>query len=372
MQTGSIIGTNIDWLAYTVDWPFDEVISTSIVHKFDPKLDANGNPMFRNHEPIGVHKSYPQTDVYREHYGRSTVGYVTKHQLERVLQSVLPEIIIKKLKITIDHKDKKVKMKNYDTVRELQSYDTKSDKLEVVGHIGWHSRNASMGIHVVMRGDHLSVLRGRGIKESKFMALLLALGARVSRLDLALDIETETKPREIYDAVASGDIKLGKYKPATKWDIREDQDGGQTAYLGSKSSEKWFRLYDKKIETKSEDNPDGWLRLEAVLRDDTAKVWAKAVAEHSVLVAIKALTHNYFDGWSDLNTWLTKVKSIDPITVPPKKKASTEKWLMTVALKAVIDKLSDYDADLDNMERALREALTNRSVELAYRLAVAA
>lgn len=97
--------------------------------------------------------------------------------------------------------------------------------------------------------------------------VLLLLGVKVTRLDVAIDNKSPGAGsflNAVHSACENKCLCLLK-----SWSVVTGSSGGKTVYLGSRSSSRFVRVYDKGIETGS--LPAGqWVRYEAVFRAEVA------------------------------------------------------------------------------------------------------
>ena len=111
------------------------------------------------------------------------------------------------------------------------------------------------------------------------------MGVRASRLDIAMDIfgsEGLTVPA-IANAVEHGDI-IAVTKKATYTHGVGGRTSGATLYLGSRTSERMLRIYDKA----AEQGIDGmkWLRLEFEIKEEQARAVQNALVVNNEIAGI--------------------------------------------------------------------------------------
>lgn len=130
-----------------------------------------------------------------------------------------------------------------------------------------------MGTHVSFTGRSLRSLSEGGIDALDMLRWSLKEGGKATRIDLAIDVFDE-----VIDIVALAGTKRIKAEPgsARKWKFYKGDDGGCTAYIGSRKSDKFLRIYDKAIESGKIDRP--WTRFELEIKGDAAKVVAAEFA----------------------------------------------------------------------------------------------
>jgi len=138
----------------------------------------------------------------------------------------------------------------------------------------WHLRDGGITLYASQTLNHCTVeISGQGCER------LLALGAmadilkavheRTTRIDVACDIETETEPEEF--------VKEKTHERMRASGI-QTSESGTTCYLGSKSSDRFARIYRyRKPHPRA-----ALLRAEFVFRRDYSKVVARACLEQSL------------------------------------------------------------------------------------------
>lgn len=130
-----------------------------------------------------------------------------------------------------------------------------------------------MGVHVSFTGRSLRSLSEGGITALEMLNWSLKHGGKATRIDLAIDVFDEA-----IDIVALASTPRVKEAPgsARKWKFFKGDDGGCTAYIGSRQSDKFLRIYDKAIESGQRERP--WTRFELEIKGDSAKVVAAEFA----------------------------------------------------------------------------------------------
>lgn len=120
---------------------------------------------------------------------------------------------------------------------------------------------------------------------------------RVTRIDIASDIETDVKPREFVEQTTSKRMRSGGYQVSDK---------GETCYVGSQKSDRYARVYRY-----NPPHPRGHLlRVEHVFRRDYARQVVKAVLA-SGEDAVAAAAGKAF-GWAH-NVWHSEGANEDAI-----------------------------------------------------------
>lgn len=133
-------------------------------------------------------------------------------------------------------------------------------------------------ILVELPGTACQSLRDQGCLDG----VVQAAADRLTRLDLAVDVKTDTSPRQFVQA---------GYNERFKSYAEIVSESGETEYVGSMKSERYARVYKY-----SAPHPRaGMLRIESVLRSDYAKSAAQIYAQSGLLV-LAATCGNSF-GW---------------------------------------------------------------------------
>lgn len=131
-----------------------------------------------------------------------------------------------------------------------------------------------MGVHLSLGGRCLRSLGEQGVAAVEMLAWALQEGGKITRVDLAIDVfDVEI------DVIALAQADRVKEAPGTarKWSTVGGNDGGTTAYIGSRKSERFLRVYDKAAETGQRDRP--WTRFELEYKGDSAKAAAFQMAQ---------------------------------------------------------------------------------------------
>lgn len=123
--------------------------------------------------------------------------------------------------------------------------------------------NSPMGVHVSWSGSALREVEPRSILRSA-----LAAGATVRRIDLAIDIPETLDERALY-----ADLKRGAAVTSSRSHQLITSNTGWTIYVGSRTSEKFLRIYDKQAEA-GLDKP--LTRIELECKGD----YAEGIAQH--------------------------------------------------------------------------------------------
>ena len=141
----------------------------------------------------------------------------------------------------------------------------KTTRWHANGYSGWSSAGVAFG----ERADSV-ILRLSSSKAAEEWVEAAAAGENFTRLDIAVDTELDPPvtrlARDVYRD--TGHVPSRNGRPPKRTFITSS-DGGVTAYVGSRVSENFGRLYDKGIEQKTH-TAGKWWRWEVELKGDMA------------------------------------------------------------------------------------------------------
>jgi len=209
--------------------------------------------------------------------------------------------------------------------------------------------SGQQGKLVTFTGGDLAALELTGVNILELIEKVVrSQYARVARIDLASDIvNAGAMADDIYAAWKNGGVKTRAGK-VTRIEAQSKSGSlGVTVSIGSRSSERFVRVYDKGIQTegKGEYGKD-WLRVEVEAKGRYARSIAAAVFSHGVGPTIKTVILSYvtigdLQWWNDL--W-ENVGSGASILKPGRKVTESDVWLHTVALANVCEAIEGHDA----------------------------
>ena len=134
------------------------------------------------------------------------------------------------------------------------------------GRIMFHPQRPEMGVHMKLGGQALALLT---ITPFELVNTVVAMGGKFTRLDPFMDSDTVTMGT-IFNSESSvvSNARSDKRKFWGNWSTGE----AETITIGSRSSGKYVRIYDKAVEQ----GADGtWTRLEVELKGDVANQAAR-------------------------------------------------------------------------------------------------
>lgn len=158
------------------------------------------------------------------------------------------------------------------------------------GYRGWCSEGVRLGAR--SEGCIVSL---SGLKCGENWHEAFTTAEHCSRLDLAVDVyldpEMPTLTRDCYESLLH--VPPGNGRPA-KRTLIVNSDGGSTLYIGSRTSDRFARLYDKGIEQKT--HPAGkWWRLELEIKGNSSHPAAEQLAAAEIHNAVcLATVADYF------------------------------------------------------------------------------
>jgi len=174
----------------------------------------------------------------------------------------------------------------------------------------------------------------RLIEMGKMDAVLGACHDRITRIDVATDIETSTRPSEFVQFLSHERMRASGYQRS---------ETGETSYVGSKKSDRYARVYRY--------NPPhpraNLLRIEHVFRRKYAKVVAKEIVDKGVTAVASASGRAF--GWGHVD-WNPEVAERADISVVKAEHGggNTVSWLVRSVAPAIKRLISDgtiVDAD---------------------------
>lgn len=197
----------------------------------------------------------------------------------------------------------------------------------------WNPDRECMGHHVIFSGSALRNLwEFSGISTEALLCACVDAGGSISRLDLAKDATGETVDlRSIYQAIKQGNYSGNARKVA----MMEGNDGGCTIYVGSRTSERFIRIYDKAAESQLQG--ELWFRLEVETKGMAARSTAIALRQSDNWAGVlDSLVH----GMVDITTKTDLAKFFRdgnvPIGIPKiERHTNRERWIEDQVISAV-------------------------------------
>lgn len=169
--------------------------------------------------------------------------------------------------------------------------------------------------------------------------VLTAIQNRVARIDIATDIETETKPTEFVAEMKHKRMRASGFQRS---------ETGETCYIGSQKSDRYARVY----RYFSPHPRAKLLRIETVFRKEYAKIVAAECLRKDISAVAKAAGDAFGFSHSDWNTDDIETADISVIA-PDRATGNTVRWLITAAAPA-FRRLVD-EGKIRNAEEFLRD-----------------
>lgn len=183
----------------------------------------------------------------------------------------------------------------------------------------WMDADAGISVYASPNLTHASVeITGSGCEQLLAMGTLAPIlercYERVTRIDIATDIETSTTPTEFCFFTSHDRMRATGFQKSKT---------GETHYVGSKKSDRYARVYRY-----FEPHPRSHLlRIEHVFRKDYAKAVAKSLLG-AQLEDVAAAAGRAF-GWSHADWQVSATQDVDiSITAPERGQSATVSWLL--------------------------------------------
>jgi hypothetical protein len=222
------------------------------------------------------------------------------------------------------------------TAKPRNGYN-RGDMLRCGAVVLYHSKYRDMGYHAQFDGASLRELRMVGMTDTQIVRRLSSMAMKASRIDVAMDVfgsESLTVPA-IANAVERGDI-IAVTKKATYTHGVGGSANGATLYLGSRTSERMLRVYDKA----AEQGIDGmrWLRLEFEIKEEQAHAVQRALVVNNEIAGIfRAIWASFVKKCAFVE--LDQAIGSTSVTIPdvPRKAHSTVVWLLDQVVPAMVN-----------------------------------
>jgi len=199
--------------------------------------------------------------------------------------------------------------------------------------ISWNPDREEMGLHAVFSGSALRNLQQRnGVSSEALLGALLQAGCRVTRLDLAKDVIDEFID---LDGIWA-DLHAGRHVgSARKVAQMVSNDGGQTIYIGSRSSEKFIRIYNKAAEQQLDGKR--WTRLEIETKGMVARAFATALTASAEWAGQLVGAVRVMANLPRNESYQTLLRTTEVVQGLPKLEKSTdrERWIAEQVIAAV-------------------------------------
>lgn len=248
----------------------------------------------------------------------------------------------------------------WEAVNDL-AWDTLDEQREAVGNLtevfsGWaralplhgyetawvNEAHGNLRVMASRPGDRMGIhvqFPGQALKQDDPMQQVrraAELGASVTRIDLAIDIYGAAPVQDLYDAFMRKETSTRAQQCNLVTGTK-----GATTYVGSRSSERYLRAYDKAAQT---DTPGDWTRVEIELKDRAAKAAVKDLMNggYNIIPAtIRRFLKAPTVAWYEDATTREQAALAPP---QPKRFTDTRAWLLGTVAKTLA-KETAKDAD---------------------------
>lgn len=199
----------------------------------------------------------------------------------------------------------------------------------------WSPKNPHWKLCYVMTGSDLTAFRNDGGNERALLFHIYALGAKITRLDVAVDIlgDERADVLQVAQSFERGWCTTQVQKISQVHE--QDSDGkrkGATVYLGSRQSNRMLRVYDKAAQL---DHPSPWVRVEMECKQEYARKVGNALILFGMFAAQVEIAGLVETGIPWFDDAMMVEEHIDPVVVG-RKQTSFDVWVMTAALPNVI------------------------------------
>lgn len=218
------------------------------------------------------------------------------------------------------------------------------------------------GCHVVFSGSTLRWYWATGFEWRRLMELIAEHEGRTSRVDLAFDFKDS--------GIDAGSLVKPNLKPykgrgrTPKFNTLTGEDGSWTKYIGSRSSEKFLRIYDKAKE--QGDYVGDYIRVELECKGEVAHAvgwtFARQNAAECVGMAralVTGVANFNIPAWEDCFE-----RDVVDFSIPQGKQRDTFHWLVKVCAPSLAREIAKRPKDdvLQSFWDALRLELGKRGI----------
>jgi len=206
----------------------------------------------------------------------------------------------------------------------------------------WTLKNAGVTLFASPSLTHCCVeISGSGcerlIEQGSMQDVLQSVHERVTRIDIASDIETDTRPQEFVSKMNHERMRASGYQTS---------DSGETCYIGSQKSERYARVY----RYNTPHPRSHLLRIEHVFRKDYAKVVAQQCLEAGVNAVARASGKAF--GWAHQDWDIDGDTDVLLSIVEPERNAGKTVFWLVNSVAPVFRKLCE-NGTINNPEEFL-------------------
>jgi hypothetical protein len=227
----------------------------------------------------------------------------------------------------------------------------------------WSSREIQ-GQHVIMSGTTIEELRQDGYNMRHWLGDMLALPARPSRLDVAVDVvDSGWTATDAYEWYKSGKCSTRLKGHGYYYRQNAAGVGGATLYVGDRGSKSGFiRIYDKAVE-QGTGQPGDWTRIELQAMRRRAPSIAAALAGTEDDAEYRKLMVAIVGGVAAFDTDEWREIFTKEVKVPQKREVKNNRrdWLLTTVAKSISNQIEegDYSILRDIEREVMKNILDN-------------
>ena len=250
----------------------------------------------------------------------------------------------------------------------------------------FYDGSENMGIHFVFSGASMDffydLLSRRTDKSGQFklnfrsrfylfrdwyMRLAMSRSIKVSRLDVAFDDYSRFNSRQIW-AMNSAGMILSNWRKFQQYESCDKRGNliGHTGYYGSRSSDVFLRVYDKKLEQECDDL-DIWTRYEFVLKNDYASAFLNGLfqlPESDLMPYYCGLFKKYFYNIQIIECFSAlEPFNIGKLSKPAKSISTVLAWFNTAVAPSVRTLIKYAHGDMSWLYESISNASSRRDEE---------
>lgn len=195
--------------------------------------------------------------------------------------------------------------------------------------VNWHDEIVTQGLHYQYGGKALEWYAANSIKSTDVVKWHHRRGGRTSRIDIAIDLyDSNVSWKDLERELPNAKTR------ARKAEIVRNQTGaGWTQYVGSRSGERFLRIYDKTAQVNDPDHHPDHVRIELEIKGRRAKQFTALLVDAIESDTVYALFCAEICAYCDFESWqlwqdVMGAKIASQATQNHKKSTDTVKWLI--------------------------------------------
>lgn len=227
----------------------------------------------------------------------------------------------------------------------MQGYPQTYNMLYCTAHVNPRYREQKIGVRFT--GEHMQAWRAFGQDDMRLVNFVKDIRGKASRIDIAFDLfDMGIDPMRIWQDWKSGKVKSTAQTCHPVVDTVRHKDGvvteASTLYIGSRTSEVMFRIYEKGKQMGVEKD---WVRFEVELKGRRAEMAIEDIARSSVEAVGRAIIEKGVDmPYKFYKTLLTGATTA--LTTLRRKETDTQLWIRNVVLPLLAQEmLAEFDSE---------------------------